>query len=45
MYGRGVIDDKGPVAASMVTLKSILDNNLTLNKRIRIIVGTDEEVL
>lgn len=45
IIGRGVIDDKGPIAASMITLKKVLDSNVKMNKRIRIIVGTDEETL
>ena len=45
LYGRGVIDDKGPMLASMYALKILLDNGAKLNKRIRFIFCTDEESL
>jgi len=45
LYGRGVIDDKGPMFASMFALKLLLDNGAVLNKRIRFIFCTDEESL
>ncbi len=44
IYGRGVIDDKGPIALSLLVMKELLDEG-NLTKRIRVIVGTDEEVL
>jgi len=43
LYGRGVSDDKGAVVASMIALKVIKDMNIPLNKRIRLIMGTNEE--
>ncbi|MCF8002262.1 MAG: dipeptidase PepV [Halanaerobiales bacterium] len=43
MYGRGTIDDKGPVVASLYALKAIKDSDLNLNKKVRLILGTDEE--
>ena len=43
LYGRGSIDDKGPVAASLHALKAIRDEGLAVGKRIRIIFGTNEE--
>jgi len=45
LYGRGVIDDKGPMLTSMYALKILLDNGVKLNKRIRFIFCTDEESL
>ena len=45
LYGRGVIDDKGPLLASMYALKILLDSGAKLNKRIRFIFCTDEESL
>ena len=45
LYGRGVIDDKGPMLASMYALKILLDNGAKLNKRVRFIFCTDEESL
>ena len=43
MYGRGVSDDKGAAVASMYALKIIEDLNIPLNKRVRLILGTNEE--
>ena len=43
IYGRGTQDDKGPLLASYYALKAIKDNNITCNKKIRFIVGGNEE--
>jgi succinyl-diaminopimelate desuccinylase len=43
IYGRGTMDDKGPIIASIYGLKAIKDLNLKLSKKIRIIFGTNEE--
>lgn len=43
LYGRGVSDDKGAVVASMIAMKVIRDMNIPLNRRIRLIMGTNEE--
>ena len=43
LYGRGSIDDKGPVVASLYAMKYVMDN-MTVNKRVRLIVGLNEEV-
>lgn len=43
LYGRGVSDDKGAVVASMIAMKIIKDMNIPLNKRIRLIMGCNEE--
>ena len=43
MHGRGVSDDKGPTIGSLYALKAIKDSGYELNKRIRVIFGTDEE--
>ena len=47
LYGRGAIDDKGPVVASLYAMKAVMDycveNNITINKRVRLIVGLNEE--
>ena len=43
LYARGAIDDKGPVMAAFYALKCLKENNIKLNKIVRIIVGTDEE--
>ncbi len=43
IYGRGAIDDKGPTSAILFALKIIKDLNIKLNKKVRLILGTDEE--
>ncbi|HSN67254.1 MAG TPA: Sapep family Mn(2+)-dependent dipeptidase, partial [Fusibacter sp.] len=43
IFGRGAIDDKGPLVAAIYATKALIDANITFNKRVRIIIGTDEE--
>lgn len=43
MYGRGIIDDKGPAAMSFFAMKELLEEEKDLPCRIRLILGTDEE--
>lgn len=47
IYGRGAIDDKGPVIASLYAMKAVMDycieNNTSINKRVRLILGLNEE--
>ncbi|MBO4835121.1 MAG: M20 family metallopeptidase [Lachnospiraceae bacterium] len=43
LYGRGVSDDKGGAIASLYTLKLIQELNIPLNKRIRVLLGCNEE--
>ena len=43
MYGRGVLDDKGPTIGAIYALRAIRDLGIPINKRIRVIFGTDEE--
>ncbi|MDO5708213.1 MAG: dipeptidase PepV [Andreesenia angusta] len=43
IYARGAIDDKGPAMASIYALKMVKDLGIKLNKRVRIIFGTNEE--
>ncbi len=43
IYGRGSIDDKGPVVATLYAMKAILDSGKKLNKRVRLILGLNEE--
>lgn len=43
IYARGAADDKGPVIASYYALKMLKDLGVVPNKRIRLIVGCDEE--
>lgn len=43
IFGRGVVDDKGPALAAYYALKIIRDLNIPLKKRILLIMGCDEE--
>ena len=43
IYGRGVVDDKGPAVAAMYAMKDVLESGRKFNKRIRIIFGQTEE--
>ena len=43
IFGRGTSDDKGPAIASIYALKVLKDLGIKLNKRVRLIFGTDEE--
>ena len=42
IYGRGAIDDKGPVIAALYAMKSVMDT-CKVNKRVRLILGINEE--
>ena len=44
LYGRGIVDDKGPAAACFYAMKELLDEGKEPdNYRVRLILGTDEE--
>ena len=43
LYARGSSDDKGPTVACYYGLKIIKDLGLPVSKRVRFVVGTDEE--
>ena len=43
LYGRGVSDDKGAAIASMYALKYLIDEKYHFNKKIRLILGCNEE--
>ncbi len=43
LYARGSEDDKGPVVAAYFALKILKEQGVKLNKRVRMIVGCDEE--
>lgn len=43
MYGRGTEDDKGPTIAAYYALKILKELNVPLSKRIKLILGSDEE--
>jgi succinyl-diaminopimelate desuccinylase len=43
IYGRGTIDDKGPAVAALYAMKIVKELGVKLNKRVRLILGTNEE--
>lgn len=43
IWGRGVVDDKGPAVMCLYALKAIKDLDIPLNKKVWLIVGTSEE--
>lgn len=43
LYARGVADDKGPTIAGYYALKIIKELGLPISRRIRVIIGSDEE--
>ncbi len=43
IYGRGVIDNKGPALLALYCMKALKDSGIELNKRVRLIIGGDEE--
>ena len=44
MYGRGTIDDKGMVIASLYAMRAVKSLGLPLKKKVQLILGTQEEV-
>lgn len=42
IYGRGAIDDKGPVISSLYAMKAVLET-CQIHKRVRLILGLNEE--
>lgn len=44
LYGRGVVDDKGPTMMILYIMKMLKSQNIKLNKKMQLIVGTQEEV-
>jgi succinyl-diaminopimelate desuccinylase len=43
LIGRGINDDKGPTMAAFYAMRVIKEMNVPLKKKIRLILGTDEE--
>ncbi len=43
IWGRGAVDDKGPIVAIMYGMRALLDSGFPLKKKIILLVGTDEE--
>lgn len=43
LFGRGSIDDKGPTMAAWLAMKMVKDSGVKLDRRVRMIIGSDEE--
>ncbi len=43
LYGRGTLDDKGPAVAAIYALKAIRECGIPLRRKVRVILGCDEE--
>ena len=43
IWGRGTIDDKGPIIISLYAVKALMDEGVKFDKRVRIIFGCNEE--
>lgn len=43
VYGRGTTDDKGPVIEALYAMKLLRESSVELNKRVRLIMGCNEE--
>ncbi|MGI6699317.1 MAG: Sapep family Mn(2+)-dependent dipeptidase [Christensenellales bacterium] len=43
MYGRGTSDDKGPAVAALYAMKAVKDLGIPLKRKVRLILGCDEE--
>ncbi len=43
IYGRGTSDDKGPAVAALYAMKAVVDSGITLKRKVRLILGCDEE--
>ncbi|NLC67385.1 MAG: dipeptidase PepV [Clostridiaceae bacterium] len=43
LYGRGALDDKGPLVASLYAMKAIKESGLPLKNHVRCLIGCDEE--
>ena len=43
IFARGAMDDKGPTIAAYIAFRMVQDQKIKLNKRVRLILGCDEE--
>lgn len=43
IWGRGSVDDKGPIVAIMYGMRAMLDSGLPLKRKVILLIGTDEE--
>ncbi len=44
IYGRGTVDDKGMLIASLYAMRAVRELGLPLHKKVQLIIGTQEEV-
>lgn len=44
LYGRGAIDNKGPMVSAFYAMKALKDAGILTEKRVRLIIGLDEEI-
>lgn len=43
LYGRGVLDNKGPMVVCLHAMRLLKEMNVPLKKKVRLIIGTNEE--
>ena len=43
MYGRGIVDDKGPACAAFFAMRRLKNEGIIPSSKVRLILGTDEE--
>lgn len=43
VFGRGSMDDKGPTVAALYALRALKESGLPLRRRVRLLMGTNEE--
>ena len=43
MYGRGTLDDKGPMMICLYAMKALKDMGIPLKRKVRMIIGANEE--
>ena len=44
LYGRGTLDDKGAIIASLYAMKAVKERGVPFKKKVQLILGTQEEV-
>ncbi len=44
IWGRGAMDDKGPVISALYAMRALKNLNMPLHKKVQLIIGTQEEV-
>lgn len=45
LFGRGTIDDKGPLVATLYAMKCLKDSGEKLHKEVQLVIGTREEII